>query len=140
MRKPRIIIFDDNATVLTMLNCYFSVMNCEVQTFDQAVLCPACDNVYNCVNPCADIIITDFQMPRINGIDLLHHHVQRKCPINIQNKAIMSAESPDNYIDKMKGLADTYFQKPFCVKKLNAWTQECISRSDLSQPLGNYFV
>ncbi len=136
MRKPRIIIFDDDAMVLEILRDIFSIINFEVQSFTEPIIC----SPNNCSNPCADIIITDFQMPRINGIDLLKHQIQQGCPIHIKNKAIMSGDLPDKYAGSVKEFADTFFQKPICIKKLNMWTKECISRNDLSQPLGNYCV
>ena len=120
--------------VLDILKNYFSLMNFEVQSFNQAILCPVCENTNSCVYPCADIIITDFEMPRVNGIELLNHQAQKKCPINIKNKAIMSGMLPDKYIDKMNGLADTFFKKPFYLPEVAAWSNECLSRIDLSQP------
>ncbi len=134
VRKPRIIIFDDDTMVLDILNDYFSLMSFEVQSFNQVILCPVCENTNSCVNPCADIIITDFEMPRVNGIELLRHQAQRKCPINIKNKAIMSGVLPDKYIDKMEGLADNFFKKPFSLSEVAAWSRVCLSRVDLSQP------
>ena len=135
MRKPRIMIFDDDTKVLELLKDYFSTLNFEVQSFSEPILCPLSNNTNSCLNPCADIIITDFQMPRINGVELLKHQIQQRCPINIKNKAIMSGSLPDKYVGNMKGLADTFFQKPIRMQELNMWTKECISRNDLSQPL-----
>jgi DNA-binding response OmpR family regulator len=131
-------IFDDDTRILEILDIYFSMRNFEVQSFSEPILCSVSKDSNYCLNPCADIIIIDFQMPRINGIELLNHQAQRRCPINIKNKAIMSGTLPDEYIDKMKGLADTFFQKPVHMQKLYAWTKECVSRNDLSQPLGSY--
>ena len=136
MRKPRIIIFDDDTFILELLNTHFSRMNFEVQCFNQPFLCPPCENT----KPCADIIITDFQMPRINGLELLNHQTQKGCIINIKNKAIVSGVMPEEHIDKLSELAGTFFEKPFSLKELDAWTKECVSRVDLSQPLGNYYV
>ncbi len=138
MRNSRIIIFDDDTRILDVLYIYFSVRNFEVQSFSEPVLCSTLNNSNCCLSPCADIIIIDLQMARINGIELLNHQAQRRCPINIRNKAIMSGAVPDEYIDKIKGLADNFFQKPFHMEKLYAWTKDCVSRSDLSQPLGHY--
>jgi CheY-like chemotaxis protein len=105
-----------------------------VQSFNQAILCPVCENTNNCLSPCTDIIITDFEMPHINGIELLRHQAQRKCPINIKNKAIMSGVLPEKYIDQIDGLADYFFKKPFSLSEIGAWSKECLSRIDLSQP------
>ena len=137
MRKPRIIIFDDDAMVLEILKDCFSMFNFEVQSFRKPIFCSLPNN---CACPCADIIITDFQMPRINGIDLLKHQIQQRCPINTQNKAVMSADLPDKYVGSMKEFAGTFFQKPIHMQKLYMWAKVCISRNDLSQPLGNYYV
>ena len=136
MRKPRIIIFDDDTLILDMLHNYLFRMNFEVQAFSEPILCPPCENT----NPCADIIITDFLMPRINGIELLNHQARQGCTINIKNKAIVSGALPEKHIDNISELAGIFFPKPFCLRDLNAWTKECISRIDLSQPLGKYYV
>ena len=136
MRKPRIIIFDDDTTILALLNDYFSWMNFDVRCLKQPILCPPCENA----NPCADIIITDFQMPLINGIELLNHQTRQGCTINIKNKAIVSGDFPEERIYKVSELAGTFFEKPFSLQEIDAWTKECISRVDLSQPLCNYYV
>jgi len=136
MRKPRMIIFDDDTMILEVLNNHFSRMNFELQCFSQPILCPHCENT----TPCADIIITDFLMPRINGFELLNHQAQQGCTINIKNKAIVSGVLPEEHIDKLSELAGKFFGKPFSLKELDAWAKECVSRVDLSQPLGNYYV
>ena len=133
-------IFDDDTKVLAILKDYFSILNFEVQAFSEPLLCLPSDDKNSCINPCADIIITDFQMPRINGVELLGHQIQQGCPINIKNKAIMSGALPAKYADYMEGLADAFFQKPIRLHELNIWVTECIGRNDLLKPLGNYFV
>ncbi|MBS1114256.1 MAG: hypothetical protein H6Q92_2019 [Nitrospirae bacterium] len=96
MRKPRILLFDDDNMLLEVLHYYFSARNFEVQSFSEPVLCP------------------------------------------LKNKAIMSGALPDDFLDKMKEVADTFFQKPVHMQELNEWARNCISHHDLSQPLGSY--
>lgn len=134
MRKPKIIIFDDDAVFLKMLKRSFSIMNYEIQCFDQPITCPVCENT--CINTCADIIIADFDMPQINGVELLNQQTHRGCPINIKNKAIMSGAMPGN----MKGLVYTFLQKPFSVSEVDAWIKERISRIDLSAPFHKTYL
>ncbi len=138
MRNPRIMIFDDDTKILELLYIYFSMRNFEVKSFSEPIFCSLSSNSNGCLNPCADIVIIDFHMPKINGVELLNYQTQRSCPINIKNKAIMSGVLPDEYADKIRGLADIVFQKPFNMQQLYEWTKKCISRNDLSQPLGNY--
>ncbi len=136
MRKPKIIIFDDDTVILEMISDYFSLRNFEVQSFSKPVLCSPSSDADSCVNPCADILIVDLRMPRINGIQLITHQVRNGCPINIKNKAIMSGDLPYEHVDKIIELAGIFFQKPLNMRELDAWAKECISRIDLSQPLG----
>jgi DNA-binding response OmpR family regulator len=135
MRKPRIVIFDDDALFLKMLEEYFSMGNFEVRSFSEPLLCPHAENTGRCLNPCADIIITDFLMPRIDGIELLERQIRHGCTVDVRNKAVVSGALPDGCRARMKGLADTFFQKPFRMRDIKAWATECVSRSDLSQPL-----
>ena len=124
--------------ILEMLKHYFSSKNFEVQSFSEPILCPHDKGTGSCQNPCADIIITDYAMPRITGIELLDSQTKYGCAIHVKNKAIISGELPDKYRDQMKGLVHTFFQKPLHMRDLYEWTKECIGRINLSLPLGNY--
>ena len=137
IRKPRIIIYDDDTFILQMLRAHFSEMNYEVQCFSEPIPCPDKINTNGCSSPCADIIISDFGMPKINGIELLSRQAKSGCPITARNKAIMSGDLPYEHIDKITELVGMFFQKPIHMEELNAWTKECISRIDLSQPLAD---
>jgi DNA-binding NtrC family response regulator len=134
MRKLKIIVFDDDAVFLKMLEKCLSAMNYEVQCFNQAITCPVCENI--CDNTCADIIISDFDMPQLNGVELLNQQTQRGCPINIENKAIMSGVLSGD----MKGLVYTFFQKPISVSEVDIWIKERLSSIDLSAPLNRTYL
>jgi DNA-binding NtrC family response regulator len=138
LRKPRIIIFDDDPVFLHLLEAYFSMKKFEVRSFGQPVLCICTADC--CGDPCADIVITDFAMPGITGIEILAHQSLRKCPIDVKNKAVLSGKPPDECVDKMRGLAEAFFQKPFRMDELGEWAKECLRRADLSKPLGTYCV
>ena len=106
-----------------------------MKSFTEPIVCPHAEDGGRCLNPCADMIITDFLMPRINGIELLERQTRQGCTVDVKNKAVVSGELPERYRDKMKGLADAFFQKPFRMQDIKAWTTECLSRIDLSRPL-----
>jgi len=138
MRKARIIIFDDDPVILDMLDYYFSVRDFEVQSFSEPVLCHTSESTNSCLTPCADIIITDFRMPQRNGFDLLHYQAQRGCNISIWNKAIVSGALPSEHLLKTYEVAGMFFEKPFSLTELRAWTKECMARVDLTRPLSSY--
>ncbi|UCE80010.1 MAG: response regulator [Nitrospiraceae bacterium] len=138
MRKPRVIIYDDEITILTVLKDFFSQMNYEVLTYDEPIVCPMYEkNADDCIehNPCADIMLTDFRMPRMNGIELLEKQSQRGCRAGIGNKAIMTANLDNANKRLIKKLGYAYFKKPFSLKELSDWVKGCENRMDLSRPL-----
>ena len=139
MRKLRISIFDDDPTNLKLFAAIMSARNYEVYTFDQAVVCP----VYNAqavecsrLKPCTDIILTDNQMPRMTGIEMLVEQAQRCCRIDSRNKAITSADFDRDQRKIVEGLGCAVFEKPFRLHDLIAWLDDCERRIDLSKPLG----
>ena len=140
MRKLKVIIFDDEVMILHMLNRWFSQKGYEVLTFNEPAVCPIYEKkTVNCSkeNKCADIIITDFKMPRMNGIELLQHQSQRGCTLDIKNKAVMSAYMSDKNKMVIKNIGCSFFEKPLELSLLSDWTNECEKRTDLSLPLGS---
>ena len=138
MRKLRIIIFDDEVTVLNMLKKWLSKKGYEVITFDAPTVCPILEKkTKDCMkeNQCADIIIADFKMHRMNGIELLQHQSQRGCWIDIRNKAIITAYMDDEIRMAIEKLGCSFFEKPFQLYEISDWINDCEKRIDLSLPL-----
>ena len=139
MRKLRVIIFDDEAIVLNMLKRWLSKKGYEVITFDEPTVCPILEKkTKDCMkeNQCADIIITDFKMPRMNGIELLQHQSQRGCWIDISNKAIITAYMDNEVENAIEKLGCSFFEKPFQLSEISDWINDCEKSIDLSLPLG----
>jgi response regulator of citrate/malate metabolism len=136
MRKPRIIIFDDDVFIMDMLKRMFLMRDYEVFTYNNPTICPIYEKpVDSClkIDPCSDIILTDLIMPRMNGIELLEYQYQRGCPVDIRNKAIISGAT--DKIDAILKTGYIYFKKPFKFSEISDWLKECEKRIDLSQPL-----
>jgi DNA-binding NtrC family response regulator len=139
MRKIRIIIIDDDVVMLKWLSRWLSKKGYEVLTFNEPQICPLDKKITgNCneENPCADIITTDYQMPELNGVELLQKQSQRDCKLTIRNKAIISGSMDDKNKKLFKGLGCSLFKKPVKLSELSDWLKECEERIDLSQPLG----
>jgi DNA-binding NtrC family response regulator len=141
MRKPRVIVFDDDKAVLGMLNKYFSKRNYEMLAFNEPIVCPVYETHSESSfdkKRCADILISDFHMPRMNGIDLLQKQIERRCQLNIKNKALISGAMDTEMKKTINELGFSFFEKPFRLSELSGWLSECERRMDLSQPLETF--
>jgi len=90
MRKKRAIIFDDEPAILEMLERVLVRLDYDLLTFTEPVICPVYgDAACSCQNmhPCADAIITDYGLPRMNGLELFRNQIERGCRIDRRNKA-----------------------------------------------------
>ncbi len=139
MRKLRVNIFDDDVSNLKMLKLFISQRDYEILTFDSPVVCPinsAKSDKCNTLKPCADIIITDYQMPEMTGLEMLLHQAQRGCKVDIRNKIVISSDLDNKGQKMIEELGCTFFSKPFKLNELLACLDDCEKRIDLSKPLG----
>jgi DNA-binding NtrC family response regulator len=138
MRKRRVIIYDDEKGILNVLTDYFSMRNYDVVTFESPVVCPIDVNNGLCTNnnACADIIITDFMMTGMTGVELFKAQSLRQCRVPIKNKALISGSVGDSQLEKMREEGYATFAKPFNFRLLSGWLEELEPGMDLSRPLG----
>lgn len=139
MRKIRINVFEDDPTNLRLFTAIMTSRGYEVHAYDRAVVCPvykaeavACGRK----KPCADIILTDNQMPGLTGIEMLLEQALRGCRVDTRNIAVVSADLDGPQRKTIAGLGCVVFNKPFRLQDLVAWLDDCERRIDLSAPLG----
>jgi len=141
MRKRRAIVYDDEALITNMFKMYLSSLNYEVLTFAEPVAsCPiytSDSDVCSRTAACADIVLTDYRMPRMNGLQLIEAQVKNGCKISIKNKALVSAYLDAAHLKRVEALGCAHFHKPIDFAKFSAWLAECESRIDLSKPLAS---
>lgn len=140
MGKPRVLIFDDNVGIVKALEEFLRNRGYEVFSFTEPVLCPLyqgyedkCDKLL----PCADIIITDFKMPRMTGMELLQRQSERGCKLDIRNKAVMSASMHGENEKIIKDSGCEFLHKSALVPELLEWLSEREKHFDLTRPLGD---
>ena len=138
MRKPRVIIYDDDTIILDMLGHFFAKRGYEVCSYNRPTVCPpnegladSCENL----SPCADVIISDYKMPEMTGIELLQRQSKRGCTIDSKMKAIMSGYADEGLMVQCRDLGCRFFEKPFALSELSNWLSECEKHFDLSQQL-----
>lgn len=139
MRKLRAIIIDDEPFIRNMLKDFFLLRGYEVLSYsDATTVCPlfgrdgdVCTNEW----PCGDVLITDFNMPGLNGVELLEHQQGKGCKLDRRNKAVISGYIDDMSRRTLDDLGCTFFRKPFTIHAIAAWLADCEQRADLSVPL-----
>jgi CheY-like chemotaxis protein len=140
MRRRRAIIFEDDPSVLHLLEAFFSKRGYEVLLHREPINCPlhqkdhsgSCPNEY----PCADVIITDHRMASMSGIELLQKQAQNGCKLTSLNKALITAHLSDNEQKALQKLGSFYLAKPFRIAELSQWLDECEKRLDIETPIG----
>ena len=120
----RVLIFDDDETIRRILWGFFDDRRYEVFTFPHPKSCDLVD-IKTCSCPvtyaCADIILTDLNMPFIKGMDFLENQKKKGC--KVRNMALMSGDLDKEISDRAKRLGIKLFEKPFGLKELEEWVE-----------------
>jgi CheY-like chemotaxis protein len=138
MRKRRAIVFDDEPVVLLVLKDFFETRGYEVLAFRDPIICPVYGDSVGCTNkaPCGDIILTDYGMPTMTGIELFQAQARNGCKLTSKNKALLTGYVDDGKKKDIRNLGIAFFEKPVLFDELARWVDECELRMDLSLPLG----
>jgi CheY-like chemotaxis protein len=140
MRKARAIVCDDNVVILNVFKNILERMGYEVLTADTPVTCAFYrEHVDSCPqhNRCTDILITDYAMPGMTGMELLELQHRGGCKLTSKNKALMTASDDPGLRNRAAELGCHFLPKPLLNSTLIAWIKECEKRFDLSEPLAS---
>jgi CheY-like chemotaxis protein len=130
-KKLRIIVFEDDKALADLLQNVFQGDGHEVLTFSDPTVCPVLQNYKaKCPqkHPCADVVISDIEMPHMSGIELLSILKSRGCKALNENRALMSADTSMEQRNAAKELGCHFFAKPFKLTDVTTWLETCASR------------
>lgn len=135
--RLRVFVFDDDEQIRSLLSIILEQRGYEVLSFPDPSYYPI-DLDAECSCPegyvCGDILITDNCMPNMTGIEFVQKI--RNCYRGIaQNKAVISAAWAVVDLEQAKRLGCRIFQKPFSIKEITRWLDECEQRIDSNRKL-----
>lgn len=138
-RKRRIIIYEDEKIIRDLFQIFFQTLEYEVLLFEEPRGCPVYNAAANgCANsqPCSDVIIADYNMPSMTGIELFRMQKDRGCKVPVKNKALISGDYDEDLLKQIDKMGATFFRKPITLSSLANWVASCERRIDVTQPLG----
>ncbi|MBU0519212.1 response regulator [bacterium] len=129
----RALVFDDDDGIREFVAMVLREMGFIVEEYDRPGSCPYGDAA-NCEctgrQVCADLIISDMQMPGMTGLQFIERQLNNGC--RVRNIALMSANwMPEDY-RRAKQLGVKIFHKPFDVNELTAWVESRIEEIEQS--------
>lgn len=137
----RVLIFDDDPMIRDVLWKIFDRRGYEVFTFPHPATCPLSGEKH-CPCPgwetCADIIISDLNMPVKTGIDFLEEQINKGCKCRVF--ALMSGDLTTADLAWAASLGITVFKKPFTPSEINTWLDQLEKGFDPQRKLADWFL
>ena len=118
----RAFIFDDQKEVRQILWSFFDSRGYEVFTFPHPASCPLSEEeICPCSHKetCADVILSDLNMPVKKGLDFLEEQIKKGC--RCEHFALISGYFSKEDVTKAKSLGIEIFHKPFTLKQIIDW-------------------
>ena len=138
--KIRAFVFDDDEAVRLLLSIILQERGYEVHAFSEPGACPLfLDSPCPCPlgYTCADIIITDINMPNITGLEFIENQIKHGC--KVKNFAVISGYWSDSKIKHAIELGCMIFNKSFEEDKIIDWLKQCENRIDQDRKLWGWF-
>lgn len=136
----RVLIFEDNNFVRGALKDFLGEFGYEVFTFEDPVASPLYKKSYcDCRSgkTCTDIIISDVNMPFVNGLDFIKGQIQKGC--KVKSRALMSGDWTHANLQSAQNLGCRVFTKPFDIIEIVRWIEDCQKRMDPFRELSDGF-
>jgi CheY-like chemotaxis protein len=121
--KREALILDDDPLVASLLQGVLGRRGYKVSSFSSATECPLYrDESCPCSSQgsCPDIILTDFDMPAVNGLEFIEAVRRKHC--KCRRILLLSGSSIDlSVLRRAAEMGVMFLAKPFHVNQLHAW-------------------
>lgn len=120
--RLRILLFEDNRLLRSMLHRMFLEQGWEVLVYPDPERCPlrqaahcTCDHA----EVCADVIVSDLQMPHVDGLTFVHDLLEAGC--KVRHLAMFTASEDTAELEKAAALGFAIFSKADGLSALLEW-------------------
>lgn len=128
-------VVDDDPSICNMLRLMLSAKGYHVETYTDPMACPIIQE-RDCsrpgVPPCADVLLVDYFMPNMNGLEFLRKVEEFGCKVAQGNRAVITAHYSPELGSELARMGVTYFKKPFKFPALDKWLESCSRRASCS--------
>lgn len=121
--RPLVFVVDDEPMLLELATMIIQPLGCRVETFRDPV---AAVRAFSLANPLPDLIVTDFAMHQMNGLDLI-----RDCRrIHPEQKILMVSGTVDESVYRdSPHQPDAFLAKPYEATALAALVKKLLATS-----------
>ena len=136
--NPRVLIFDYNEDLSITLKNILGERGFDVFTFTDGTVCPLFhldDHIKISDRVCSDMIISDLYLPTIDGLILIKDRIENGCKVKF--RALMSTTWSDDDWKYAHKLGCKLFRKPFDLKEVLKWLDDCAKKIDVDRKLIN---
>ncbi len=129
--RTRAVVIEDDERIRSLLTIILQKRGYEVRSFPGPLpLIEILDGTCPCPEDhvCADILITDHYMPGMTGLEFIEDRMKKGCRGMAGCTAVISSELTMRDVKKAQGLGCSIIKKPFKVKDINRWIDECRER------------
>ncbi len=134
----RALLFEDDESIRDLLTRLLEGRGYEVVAFSEPRHCGVYDEG-PCSCPsgivCGDLLLTDLEMPGVDGLQVVSDQIDKGCGIPSGNIAVMSGGWNTERLARAEALGARVFRKPFRFDELGAWLDECEARVRCSRGL-----
>ena len=123
---PRIILLEDDELVRMALTRALLRRGFEVVSSPDPSICPVFRKFQSGglgEKVLGDFLLTDNNMPFLNGLDLIAMQVEQGGRGGIRNKAVMSAAWDDDDLEKATRFGCQIFHKPLNIAEVYSWLE-----------------
>jgi DNA-binding response OmpR family regulator len=137
----RAIVMDDDEGVRGMIEQVLKRRGYEVISFEAPDQCPLLQAHACACGPaevCADLLISDVNMPHVSGLQFVEGQKKKGCKLRCI--AFMSGRWEEPDLEQARRLGCKVFYKPFHLQELYDWLAECEKSSRGVIKLSDWFL